>query len=316
MYVRNFSGEELEQVASDSFMPVIARTGAGFRGRMTQQRLGAAVTLTRARSGPMRTIRTDRMAARASGSDLMTFCVHVSGRGYVHQHGRFAELTHGSAVLYEARSPWELASPADSQSLALQFSRDLLPLRSSKITESCARELSPASPAVGILAEYLDRLDGLADDLSGDQRIDAGQAAIDLLVMALRDVAPTVSIGDGSTKVLLEMLQAHVRDHFADALLTVEELARRHHMSVRHVYTLFELAETTPGAFIREQRLRVGASMLTDPRYDRLTVPKIAQAAGFLDPRTFERAFRRQYGMAPGGWRRQHRATESGPGLT
>jgi hypothetical protein len=41
--------------------------------------------------------------------------------------------------------------------------------------------------------------------------------------------------GDGSEGVLLEMMRRHVREHLADPDLRVEELARRHCVSVSHV---------------------------------------------------------------------------------
>jgi transcriptional regulator GlxA family with amidase domain len=124
--------------------------------------------------------------------------------------------------------------------------------------------------------------------------------------MALRDVTPSVPGGTGSDEVLLGMMQVHVREHLADPDLQVEELARRHHVSVRHAYTLFERIGTTPGAYLREQRLLAARAMLSDPRRSRLRVSDIADAVGFLGARTFERAFRRQYGMTPGSWRREH----------
>jgi transcriptional regulator GlxA family with amidase domain len=77
-------------------------------------------------------------------------------------------------------------------------------------------------------------------------------------------------------------------------------------MSVRHAYNLFARIGTTPGAYLREQRLLAAQVMLSDPRHARLGTSDIAAAVGFLEPRTFERAFRRQYGMAPGCWRHEH----------
>lgn len=290
-------------------MPVIARTRPDFRGRLMLQGLNEDVLLTRAQSGgPMQTIRTGRMAARNSGDHLICFCIHVAGRGHVRQHDRVAELAAGSGVLYEARSPWELASPADSQSLTLNFSRELLPMRAAEITAACARSMDPQSPTMQMLSGYLGRLYQLADRLTADQRLDAGHAAIDLLGMALRDVRPSVPDGEGSTDVLLDMMRVHVRNHLADPLLTVEELARRHHISTRHAYALFARAGTTPGAFIREQRLLAACALLTDPGYDRKSVSGIAAATGFTEPTTFQRAFRRQYGMTPANWRRERRA--------
>jgi AraC-like DNA-binding protein len=52
--------------------------------------------------------------------------------------------------------------------------------------------------------------------------------------------------------------------------------------------------------------------MLSDPRYDRLATSSIAAAVGFRDLSTFERAFQRQYGTTPAGWRREH-LHHSGP---
>ena len=188
----------------------------------------------------------------------------------------------------------------------MRFSRELLPLRTAEITEGCARSADPTEPAVQMLAAYLGRLFEVADDLTAPQRLDAGRAAIDLLAMALRDVTPSVPGGDGPDDVLLEMMRTHAREHLTDPHLRVEELARRHHVSVRHAYGLFARIGTTPGAYLREQRLLAAQTMLSDPRYDRFGISDIAAAIGFRNRRTFERAFRRQYGMTPGGWRCEH----------
>ena len=112
------------------------------------------------------------------------------------------------------------------------------------------------------------------------------------------------------------MMLMHVREHLADPNLQVGELARRHHISVSHVYTVFEQIGTTPAAYLREQRLLAAQAMLSDPRYAWLGTPDIAAAVGFVERRTFERAFRRQYGRTPGSWRREHCHSGSAPALS
>ena len=268
--------------------------------------MGEAVTVSRAYSGgPHRTFRTDRMAAKSPGDDVVLSCVHVAGRSYVRQHDRLIELAPGTGVLSEARSPYERVTPSQTRCMNLCFSRELLPLRTAEITEACARSMEPAAPAMQMLSGYLDRLFDVADDLTGQQRLDAGRAAIDLLVMALRDVAPSVPGGEGSAGVLLDMMRVHIRERLADPNLGIAELARRHHVSVSHVHTLFERIGTTPGAYLREQRLLAAKAMLSDPRYARLGMSSIAAAVGFRDLTTFERAFRRQHGTTPASWRRE-----------
>jgi AraC-like DNA-binding protein len=121
----------------------------------------------------------------------------------------------------------------------------------------------------------------VADDLTALQRIDAGRAAIDMLAMALRHVTPSVPGGEGPEGVLLDMMRTHVREHLAELHLRVEEPARRHHVSVRHAYSLSERIGTTPGAYLREQRLLAAQAILSDPRYAHLEMSGIAAAVGF-----------------------------------
>ena len=237
----------------------------------------------------------------------------MAGQGHVRQHDRLVELADGTGVLVEARSRYERVSSTETRSLTLRFSRELLPLRTAEITEACARSMDPAAPAMQVLSGYLGRLFEVADGLTAPQRLDAGHAAVDLLAMALRDVTPSVPGGDGSAGVLLEMMRTHVRDHLADPELRVEELARRHHVSVRQAYILFERIGTTPGAYLREQRLLAAQAMLSDPRYDWRRVSDIAAAVGYLDLSTFERAFRRQYGTTPAGCRREQLSRKRRP---
>jgi AraC-like DNA-binding protein len=312
--IREFSGAEFEGIASEFFMPAVVRRGLDFRARVALHELDTGLTLSRSHwGGPRSTIRTNRMAARASEAGRMLFAVQVTGQGHMTQCDRFVELFPGTGFLTEARSPATWVSQTDTQRLILSFSRELLPMRAAEVTEGCARSMNSASPAMQTLSAYLGRLFEIADGLTAPQRLDAGQAAIDLLAMALRDVVPSVPGGGGSTQVLLDMMRRHVREHLADPHLHVEELARRHHVSVSHVYTLFERIGTTPAAYLREQRLLAAQAMLSDPRHARLATSDIAAAAGFLDRRTFERAFRRQYGMTPGSWRREHCHSGSAP---
>lgn len=284
------------------------RTGPDFSGRIALQEMGGAVTLSQAYSGgPHRMLRTERMTAKTSADDVLLFIIHVAGATSVHQRDRLAELAVGTGVLTEARSPWEIVSPTESKCLILTFSRELLALRNAEISESCARGIDPVAPGMQMLSSYLRQLFVAADRLTAEQRLDAGQAAIDLLAMALRNVAPSCVPGeDGSAGVLLDMMLMHVRDHLADPKLRVEELARRHYVSVRRAYTLFERIGTTPGAYLRHERLVAARAMLSDPRYARRGISDVAAAVGFLERRTFELAFRRESGMTPGAWRREH----------
>jgi AraC-like DNA-binding protein len=301
-------GSALE--AEEAFGPIVPVTvmspGSGFQMRTDGLELGDGIGLHEFRLAPLR-VRT-RNRAIGTGPDVLLFCVHVDGPGRVLQHDRAAELTRGAGVLYEARSPFEIVYPERMTSVTLTFPRELLPVRSGKITEFSVRTLSARAPAMRLLAGYLGQLGELAPDLTAGQRGDAVGPAIELLEMAMRDMDVVVPGGDAGAEVLLGMMCQHIRGHLGDRRLSVAELARRHHVSERHVHALFARIGATPGGFIREQRLLAARSMLANPGNDTRSVADIAAVAGFAGLTTFERAFRRQYGMTPGRWRREHRA--------
>jgi AraC-like DNA-binding protein len=311
--IHELSGEEFDDVLGEFFIPVIVRSAPGFRGRVAVQELDKGLTLSLTRRRTRSAVRTDQMAANSSEESLMIFTVQVTCRSHVLRGDRSAGPATGTAVRAGARNAYKWVSKTENRQLTLTFSRELLPLRTTEIAEACARITDPVTPAAHMLGAYLGQLFKIADGLTPPQRLDAGHAAIDLLAMALRDVVPSVPGCDGSAEVLLEMMLRHLREHSADPNLQVEELARRHNVSVSHVYTLFERIGTTPAVYLREQRLLAARAMLADPRCAWLGTTDIAAAVGFVERRTFERAFRRQYGMTPGNWRRERCHPGSAP---
>ena len=64
--------------------------------------------------------------------------------------------------------------------------------------------------------------------------------------------------------------------------------------------------ESFRGAATFSSEAYIEASRALFPRYARLGTSDIAAAVGFVNLRTFERAFRRQYGITPSGWRYAH----------
>lgn len=58
-----------------------------------------------------------------------------------------------------------------------------------------------------------------------------------------------------------------------------------------------------PGAWIRQQRLRVAASRLAGSDE---TIAAIAESVGFRNPSRFAEAFRQAYGTGPADYRLQH----------
>lgn len=295
---------DLEQVAEANYMRVAAAPNDRFRGTFVAHPLGETVTLTEARTGPLRTSRTARMAARTDPGDLLFFCFHLAGSGRLRQGDRATSLGPGNGALFESRSAWDLDVAMSISSLLLQFPRSASGVRPAQISDSLARGLNTSVPAVRLFAGYLRELGRLADDLPAAQRHDAGLVGIDMLAMALRATTAEVPGDSSADTVLIGMMRRHVRERISDPSLTVSTLARRHHISIRRTHLLFGRIGTTPGAYMREQRLAAAKAMLADPRFARRSVAEIAVEVGILELRTFERAFVRRYGLTPTQWRR------------
>lgn len=101
--------------------------------------------------------------------------------------------------------------------------------------------------------------------------------------------------------------QVHSRDQFADLAawvpahleqpLTVEQLARRVHMGVRHFNRKFKsVVGTTPASFVETQRLDEACRRLTSAR---TTVAAVAASVGYRSAEVFGRAFQRRFGITP-----------------
>jgi AraC-like DNA-binding protein len=101
--------------------------------------------------------------------------------------------------------------------------------------------------------------------------------------------------------VAVAAMQRHLSDNLARPI-TVRDVAAAVHLSERHAERLF-LQQTGSSlmATLRRMRLELAAQLLLDPT---VTVTQVARACGYSDVRPFSTAFRRQYGKAPGEYRR------------
>ena len=294
---------EYEQVAGRGFVPVLAVSGDGFRARVDVHPLADDLVLTKSSNSPFRTFRTESMATRPGCDDLLLFTFYQSGSGRVRQAGQEFALRPGVATLFESRTSWELDMTTSTRGLALRFPRSALGTRGAEV--SARWMLDFRLPTLRLISGYLGQMTNMSEKLTIVQRQDAGLVAVDMIKMALRSGNATVPDETSAAEVVLSMMRRHVREHLSDADLSAASLARRHHISVRYAQALFGRVGETPGAYIREQRLRAAKAMLSDPAFARRAIADIAREVGIAELRTFERAFVRRYGLTPTQWRRE-----------
>ncbi|HVR38424.1 MAG TPA: AraC family transcriptional regulator [Thermoanaerobaculia bacterium] len=107
---------------------------------------------------------------------------------------------------------------------------------------------------------------------------------------------------EGSSPAWLRRVLQHIDEHLSDAL-TLEELGVAAEVSLSRLTHGFRAAiGVSPGAYIRERRVRFAARQL---RKTDLPIRDIALAAGFCDQAHLTRSFKALRGMTPAEYRRQ-----------
>ncbi|NIF23588.1 helix-turn-helix domain-containing protein [Candidatus Pantoea multigeneris] len=91
-------------------------------------------------------------------------------------------------------------------------------------------------------------------------------------------------------------------DNNIEARLDLDTVAERSGYSKWHLQRMFKEHTGYPlGEYIRAKKLKKSADRLTSSNEPILNV---AISMGFDSQQSFNRSFKRQYGMAPGTWRR------------
>jgi AraC-like DNA-binding protein len=125
---------------------------------------------------------------------------------------------------------------------------------------------------------------------------------IALTLGATRDAAE-IAAGRGLRAARMRAIKADIAQNLGEDV-TVAALAMRHRISPRYIRKLFEGENTSLSQFVLGQRLIRVHRMLSDARHADCTIAEIALAVGFGDLSTFNREFRRRFGVTPSDVRR------------
>jgi AraC-like DNA-binding protein len=169
------------------------------------------------------------------------------------------------------------------------------------VEDAFLRPLPPDAGVLRVLLKYLDILEEESTLQTPELRHAVATHIHDLCALAIGAARDTAEIarGRGLRAARMRAIKADIDRNLGDASLRATAVAIRQGVTPRYIHKLFEGEGTTMSKFVRGQRLARVHRMLTDPRHDHRTIGSLAYNAGFGDLSTFNREFRRHFGMTP-----------------
>lgn len=273
----------------------VARTG--FRGSLTQLAGEDGVLFNAFEAGAS----VNRF--RASPAESL-FCVTLLRAGRV----EFTDARGSSLVTTGGLFLLDHSRPVVTQNSLYAFSHLMLPrqlvldalggdpLSSEGLLRLDGDRLAP------FLFSQLELLSAHGSRLEERERLAAIRAAVDLSFALLQGRLPRApDVGAGAEEGLFAAAKLYIRRHAHEPSLTAELVAASVGCSRARLYRLFAARGVGVFELIRETRLERGRRRLAEQPLAPVHV--IAAECGFSDPPTFNRAFKRRFGMSPSEWR-------------
>lgn len=264
-----------------------------FESRLEVRRLGAVDVFSM--SAPRHEWLRNESHVQAHASDDLWVGFAQEGEGAIEQEGRRVILKPGDMVLYDAARPFTSVVET-RKAYAIRMPRRSLLQRFAGAERAIARVIAPSQPGAPALREML--LQAATLELPERSRVANrfGAMLIDLL-------AATLEMQHGTARDEVPRRDLHTRildyilAHFEDPSMSLESLARAHHVSVRTVTRAFAGREESAMSLVLRLRLEASRCALVEGRASSVT--EAAFRSGFSDLSHFSRVFRKAYGCTP-----------------
>ena len=155
----------------------------------------------------------------------------------------------------------------------------------------------PAFGLSGLLQSHMRATIDEADDLSTEQKSIALAAAL-AMATAVLGAELRAATSDASVS-LYQVAHRLIERTCSDPELTPARIAASLGCSRATLYRLFEKQGASIAATIWSARLDRAQRLLTTSQYKQLLISDIALRCGFMDQPTFNRMFKRRYGLTP-----------------
>jgi AraC-like DNA-binding protein len=229
---------------------------------------------------------------RTGPDDDLWLGFSLKGQGQLEQGGRNAILEPGNLFLYDASQTFRFSLGGYNH--LTRIPRHLLSSRIPDIENLTAMVLDDRRPGVTPLREMLIQAASSTTALSADISHRFSQTILDLLVLSLelQDVKKAASEKDLYWRVM-----NYIRRNLAEQDMSLEKIAKAHHVSTRTVTRAFARHQKSPMSVVWQERLLASREAIENGSIN--SVSRAAMDFGFTDFSHFSHAFRKAFGVAP-----------------
>lgn len=271
--------------------------GRRFAGRL-RRIAGPGVELIEHATSP---VIAERSAARVrrDGIDEISIDVMQSCSEARMEHGGTNSIAPGTLTVVDYARPIRIVR-SRHRAVGVFLPRSRVREAVGDAADRLAGRCLPSSGITTLLRAHLRLVFAEAPHLSALELDAAGRAAGEMALAALQIAArvevDTDRFGEGLYAAACKL----IRHHHADPLLSPEHVTRGLGCSRAALYRVFARHDRSVAAAIWSARLDAAWLGLTGPGSAAIPIGEIAWRSGFPDQATFNRMFKRRFGLTPG----------------
>jgi AraC family transcriptional regulator, positive regulator of tynA and feaB len=229
--------------------------------------------------------------------------VLLKGRYSLQQNGKEVFLKPGDMTLYDATRAHRIHCPDAFSKLIVTIPRTLLHRHLPMAGHYTAMRMDGERGMGAILSSLLRNLNTQLPHLSAQSFNASADTVIELLGLTLSELAESPVPLSSCRSLSLLKIKQWIANHLHDGELNSETIAAATGFSSRYINQLFTEENTSLMRYVWQQRLAMSAQSMLRPSWHHRSISEIALTYGFNDFSHFSRAFKKQFGQSPKGYR-------------